>query len=136
MSVLTTGPVSVYEIKTVFHAPLEYAYAWCTDYTDADRKLQGDPGSRQLIRKNQRTVVYEDLNETPHGWMWRVLPPTRRISSIIARANGIVWSQDSMTAFSPGRTLRYLVTMFRAASRWRVEGDPLMGTSFRLSRRW
>lgn len=64
------GPVSVYEIKTVFHAPLDYAYAWCTDFTDVDRKLQGDPGARQLIRRNRRTVVYEDLNETPHGWMW------------------------------------------------------------------
>jgi hypothetical protein len=65
-----TGPVSIYEIKTTFHAPLDFAFAWCTDYTDADRKLQGDPGTRQIIRKTSRTAVYEDLNETPHGWMW------------------------------------------------------------------
>jgi hypothetical protein len=62
--------VTVYEIRTNFRAPLDFAYAWCTDYTPVDRKLEGDPGSRQIIRKGSRSVVYEDLNETPHGWMW------------------------------------------------------------------
>ena len=65
-----SAPVTVYEIKRVFRAPLGFAYAWCTDYTEADRKLQGDPGSRQLVDKSSRTVVYEDLNSTPDGWMW------------------------------------------------------------------
>jgi hypothetical protein len=65
-----THPVSVYEIQRVLRAPLDYAFEWCTDYTEADRKLQGDPGSRQILRTTARSRVYEDLNETPHGWMW------------------------------------------------------------------
>lgn len=65
-----TDSISIYEIRRVFRAPLPFVYAWCTDYTNADRRLQGDPGSRQIIKKTSRTAVYEDLNETPHGWMW------------------------------------------------------------------
>lgn len=64
------GPVSEYRIRLTFRAPLKFAYAWCTDYSPEDRKLEGDPGQRQILRKRGRTVVYEDLNETPHGWMW------------------------------------------------------------------
>ena len=43
-----SAPVTVYEIKRIFRAPLGFAYAWCTDYTEADRMLQGDPGSVNL----------------------------------------------------------------------------------------
>ncbi|HUZ79722.1 MAG TPA: hypothetical protein VMV28_03790 [Thermoplasmata archaeon] len=65
-----TNSVSIYKIRRVFRAPLPFVYAWCTDYTNADRRLQGDPGSRQIIKKTSRSALYEDLNETPHGWMW------------------------------------------------------------------
>jgi len=65
-----SGPVATYEIKRVFRAPLDFAFVWCTDYTSADRKLQGENGFRQILRKTPRTAVYEDLTETPEGWMW------------------------------------------------------------------
>jgi hypothetical protein len=64
------SPVAVYEIRTTFRAPLPFAYRWCTDYTAEDRKLEGNPGRRQILSRGRRTVVYEDLNDTPHGWMW------------------------------------------------------------------
>src|SRR5580700_4860169 len=50
----------------------------------------------------------------------------------MARAKGIVWSHDSMIAFSPGRTFRYLVTTLRAAARTRGEGASLMAGEARV----
>jgi len=103
-----TGLVSTYEIKRTFRAPLPFVYAWCTDYTDADRRLQGDPGSRQIIRKTSRTVVYEDLNETPHGWMWSrqtvtLRPPNRWHA--VAVGNYRTWNLDySLRELPGGRT--------------------------------
>jgi len=103
-----TGPVSIYEIKRTFRAPLSFAYGWCTDYTARDRKLQGDPGSRQLIRKTSRTVVYEDLNETPHGWMWSrqtvtLRPPNRWTA--IAVGNYRTWDLEySLRELPNGQT--------------------------------
>jgi hypothetical protein len=64
------SPVQTYEVHATFRAPLAFCYAWCTDYTPEDRKLEGDPGWRQILRRTTRTVVYEDLNQTAHGWMW------------------------------------------------------------------
>jgi hypothetical protein len=65
-----TAPVRTYEIRRTFRAPVSFAYAWCTDYTPGDRKLEGEVGARQILRKSARTVVYEDLTPTPQGWMW------------------------------------------------------------------
>ncbi|MGA8275288.1 MAG: SRPBCC family protein [Thermoplasmata archaeon] len=103
-----TNPVSTYEIKRSFRAPLGFVYAWCTDYTKADRKLQGDPGSRQIIRKTSRTAVYEDLNETPHGWMWSrqtvTLQPPNRWHAVAA-GNYRTWNLDySLRELPDGRT--------------------------------
>jgi hypothetical protein len=100
--------VAVYEIKRVFRAPIGFAYDWCTDYTPNDRKLEGDPGSRRIIRKTRRTAVYEDLNETPHGWMWSrqtitLQPPNRWYG--IADGNYRRWKLNySLRELSGGRT--------------------------------
>ncbi len=61
---------TVYQIRTTFGVPREFAFAWCTDYTEADRVLQGEVGARQILRKGSRAVVYEDLTPTDQGWMW------------------------------------------------------------------
>jgi hypothetical protein len=101
-------PISVYEIHMTFRAPLPFVYAWCTDYTPEDRKLEGDPGLRQIIRKGRRTVVYEDLNETPHGWMWSrqtvtLRPPNRWTG--VAQGNYRTWDLDySLRDLHDGRT--------------------------------
>jgi len=61
---------AVYAIRRVFRVPADFAYAWCTDYTESDPELHGEEGSRKILRKTARQVVYEDLSETPDGWMW------------------------------------------------------------------
>ena len=50
--------------------------------------------------------------------------PSTRLTNVEADDRRPVWSPDhSMIAFSPARTLRYLVTMLRAASRCSFEGS-------------
>lgn len=101
-------PISAYQIRRTFRAPLPFVYAWCTEYTAEDRRLGGDPGARQIIRKGSRTVVYEDLNETPHGWMWSrytvtLHPPDRWHA--VAVGNYRTWNLDySLRDLHNGRT--------------------------------
>lgn len=100
--------VGIYQITRVFRAPLPFAYAWCTDYTSSDRKLQGDPGSRKIVRKTSQRVIYEDLNETPAGWMWSrqtitLRPPNQRGG--LAEGNYRTWKLNySLRELSPDRT--------------------------------
>lgn len=72
------GPARIYEIRRTFRVPLSYAFAWCTDYTSEDRELEGETGSRQILRTTPRTAVYEDLTPSPHGWMWSRFTVTLR----------------------------------------------------------
>jgi hypothetical protein len=103
-----TGPVKIYQIKRTFRAPLDFAFAWCTDYTAGDRKLQGEAGFRKIIRKTPRTMVYEDLTDTPHGWEWSrqtvtLHPPDRWTA--IAAGNYRTWNLEySLRELPNGRT--------------------------------
>ncbi|MCI4360619.1 MAG: hypothetical protein L3J91_02860 [Thermoplasmata archaeon] len=111
-------PVSVYEIRMTFRVPLEFAYRWCTDYSAEDRKLEGEKGSRQIIDRRARTVVYEDLDATPHGWMWSrqtvtLRPPDRWHAE--ALGNYRTWSLDyRLRALPDGQTEFRMVGRRRA----------------------
>jgi hypothetical protein len=72
----------IYEIRTLFRAPLAYVYRWCTDYAPGDARLEKDDYTRKILTRNARSVVYEDLSETSKGWMWShqvvtLRPPNR-----------------------------------------------------------
>lgn len=73
-------PSPKYEVRATFRAPLKFVYDWCTDYTPKDAKLEGEDYERRILRQTSREVVYEDLAETPEGWLWsrhvvRLHPP-------------------------------------------------------------
>jgi hypothetical protein len=61
---------TTYRLRARFHAPLDFAYRWCTDYTAEDPELGKEDAVRKILRKSRRTVVYEDLTERPSGWWW------------------------------------------------------------------
>jgi hypothetical protein len=72
----------VYEFRSRFRAPLPFVYAWCTDYTPEDPRLEGEEYVRRILHRSPRKVVYEDLYDQPSGWMWShqvvtLLPPNR-----------------------------------------------------------
>src|SRR5437867_6508175 len=57
-----------YRITATFRVPLDFAFAWCTDYTPGDAKLEGDSYRRKIIERSSRRVIFEDLEETKAGW--------------------------------------------------------------------
>jgi hypothetical protein len=71
-----------YTIRTTFHAPLDFVYRWCTDYSAGDAQLEGEAYERRILRRTPREVVYQDLSTADGGWSWtqhvvRLLPPDR-----------------------------------------------------------
>jgi len=122
-----SSSTSVYEIRMTFRAPLAFAYEWCTDYTPKDRKLEGDPGTRQILRKGRRTVVYEDLNATDHGWMWSrqtvtLQPPDRWHA--IAIGNYRTWDLDYSLRPLPGGRTEFSMRGERRATPLGVKNPP------------
>lgn len=71
-----------YRIRVTFRAPLDFAFAWCTDYTPQDASLEGESYERKIIERTPRRVIFEDLEETDDGWFWSrdvvtLRPPNR-----------------------------------------------------------
>ena len=71
-----------YHIRISFGVPLEFAFAWCTDFSPEDGKLEGETYRRKVVERTPRRVVFEDLEETKDGWQWsrdtvRLQPPNR-----------------------------------------------------------
>lgn len=71
-----------YQIRITFRVPLEFAFAWCTDYTPDDAKIEGENYERRIVERSERRVVFEDLEETKEGWIWSrdtvtLRPPNR-----------------------------------------------------------
>lgn len=69
-------------MTAVFRVPLDFAFRWCTDYTPEDAALEGESYERKIIERTPRRVIFEDLEETPSGWVWardvvRLRPPNR-----------------------------------------------------------
>ncbi len=57
-------------VKVAFDVPLRFAFGWCTDYTPEDAALEGESYQRKIVERSPRRVVFEDLEETPTGWVW------------------------------------------------------------------
>ena len=79
-----TGPgwSPEYRILVTFRVPLDFAFAWCTDYTPQDASLEGEAYERKIVERTRRRVVFEDLEESAFGWIWgrdivTLLPPNR-----------------------------------------------------------
>lgn len=69
-------------VRAVFRVPLKFAFEWCTDYTPQDAALEGESYIRRVTERTPRRVVFEDLEETPSGWIWArdvvtLRPPNR-----------------------------------------------------------
>ena len=104
----TTGPGTIYEFRTTFRAPLSFVYDWCTDYTPADPRLEGEAYERRIVSKSARRAVYEDLHDQPDGWMWsrmtvQLRPPNRWHAEAVGSHRS--WSIDyTLSELSGNRT--------------------------------
>ena len=61
---------NVYRVRATFRAPIKYVLNWCTDYSSKDAALEQDDFQRRVLQRSKNRVVYEDLYDTPSGWMW------------------------------------------------------------------
>lgn len=71
-----------YEARTIFRAPLPFAFRWCTDYNSRDGENSGEGYRRRILIRSARRVVFEDLYDTKERWIWirrtvRLMPPDR-----------------------------------------------------------
>ena len=71
-----------YHASVSFRAPLDFVFAWCTDYTPEDAGLENEKYERKVIERTPRRVIFEDLEATDSGWVWSrdvvsLRPPNR-----------------------------------------------------------
>jgi hypothetical protein len=103
--VATDEPSRLYEIRSRFRAPLPFVFQWCTDYTPNDPQLEKEKFTRRVLERSSRRAVYEDLFETPKGWMWShqevtLRPPNRWHAE--AAGSHRTWSLDYELRELPG----------------------------------
>jgi len=106
-----------YEVRAKFRAPLGFVYRWCTDYTPADGRFEGEEYSRRILRRTVREVVYEDLADTKEGWFWtrhvvRLLPPNRWHSDSVGSHRA--YSLDYKLTKLPGDRTQLTLTARRS----------------------
>lgn len=105
-------------VTAVFRVPLDFAFAWCTDYTPQDAALEGESYERKVIERTPRSVVFEDLEETPSGWVWArdvvSLRPPRRWHMESVGSHRDVTADYALTTLPDGRTQLELVWWRRA----------------------
>lgn len=98
-----------YRIRVAFRVPLDFAFAWCTDYTPEDAKLEGESYRRKIVERTSHRVVLEDLEETKRGWLWSrevvtLHPPTRwRMEGYGSRAEDVT-AEYVLSTLPDGRT--------------------------------
>ena len=64
------SPVTTYNFRAIFRAPLPYVFRWCTDYSPEDPRLAKEDSRRRILARSARRVIFEDLYDGPEGWVW------------------------------------------------------------------
>ena len=97
-----------YRVSVAFRAPLDFAFAWCTDYTPEDAGLEGESYQRKIIERTPRRVIFEDLEESKDGWNWSrdivTLRPPNRWHMVGVGNKRDVEADYLLTRLSDGRT--------------------------------
>lgn len=47
-----------YKISETFNAPIEYVFAWCTDFREDDNKYTGSKTVRKILEKTPERVIW------------------------------------------------------------------------------
>ncbi|MGA2972667.1 MAG: hypothetical protein ABSE39_08615 [Candidatus Bathyarchaeia archaeon] len=50
--------VQTYHVSKVLHAPLSFAFKWCTDYREDDPRIIGSKNRRSILEKTKGRVIY------------------------------------------------------------------------------
>jgi hypothetical protein len=60
---LKTSCTETYTASVTFNAPLDFAYAWCTDFQDDDPKMVGSNDRRHILDRSKRRVIWAVENK-------------------------------------------------------------------------
>ena len=101
-------PGPEYRVSVSFRAPIEFVFAWCTDYTPGDAALENEAYQRKIIERTPRAVIFEDLEESQDGWDWSravvsLHPPNRWHMDGIGN-NRDVMADYALSRLPDGRT--------------------------------
>jgi len=55
---MKTAYVKTYKVSKTFDAPLDFVYAWCTDFRADDLQMLGSKDIRNLHEKTERRVIW------------------------------------------------------------------------------
>lgn len=91
-----------------FRAPLDFVFAWCTDYTTKDPALEKEAYERKIVERTARRVVFEDLEDSDSGWDWSratvtLSPPNRWHMDAVGNNRDVV-ADYVLSTLSGGRT--------------------------------
>jgi hypothetical protein len=98
-----------FRVHVTFRAPLDFAYAWCTDYRTDDARRERVPYRRRVLEKGPHRVVFEDLSEASSGgWSWTryvvtLRPPGRWHADAVGSHRDLAIDYR-LTALGPSRT--------------------------------
>jgi hypothetical protein len=63
--------VETYKISKSFKAPLDYVFAWCTDFREDDGKMTGSKATRAFLERTDKRIVwaveYKEKGTTKDG---------------------------------------------------------------------
>lgn len=95
-------------VKVVFRVPIDFAFKWCTDYTPEDAALEEESYTRKIIERSSRRVIFEDLEDTPSGWVWgrdvvTLRPPNRWSMKGVGNRRDVT-AEYVLTSLPDGRT--------------------------------
>jgi hypothetical protein len=97
-------PPPVYRARIVFRAPLEYVFAWWTDYGPEDGRLGRYGHTRRILSRGACQVVFEDLvDQGVEGWGW-----TRDVVTLSPPDRWRDWSIGNQRDFDLDYRLRSL----------------------------
>jgi hypothetical protein len=103
-----TWPGPEYRVRVSFRAPIDFVFAWCTDYTPGDAALENEAYQRKIIGRTPRAVIFEDLEESKEGWDWSravvsLHPPNRWHMDGIGNNRDVMADYD-LSSLPDGRT--------------------------------
>jgi hypothetical protein len=115
-----------FHVSMVFHAPLPFVFAWCTDYSPEDATLAGEDRMfhlrRRIVSRTARRVVFENIYDEGKGWAWErhtvtLKPPDR-------------WHSDGLGNYNEAHLDYQLNELPRGRTefemRWRSRPTPLL----------
>lgn len=97
-----------YHMGIAFRAPMDFVFAWCTDFTPGDPKLENEEYQRKVIQRTSGRVILEDLEESKDGWIWSrevvsLHPPKRWHMDGVGNRRDVV-ADYALSSLPDGRT--------------------------------